>query len=192
MTPPSLLKKIYAHYPKGVTPLVDQQEYERVYARRKRSVRMLKQALEEQWNGFVRTLGEALTRYELDDRTDLFHNKFCYYLDCTAKEGRGLFKIHVLLSVLMPWHSVVVTDFLGLNGTSMMDHDQFCLNDEKRHQQYLENIRMIDALLCSSFRTELVLFRELNKISVPGAYLQTKKANVNMFDLVFTNYFTNF
>lgn len=192
MNPPSLLKKIYDHYPKGLSPLVDQQEYERVYARRKRSVRMLKQVLEEQWNGFVRTLGETLTRYELKDRTDLFHNKFCYYLDCPSKEGRGLFKIHVLLSVLMPWHSIVVTDFLGLNGTAMMDHDQFCLNDERRHQQYEEDIRTIDRLLRAAFQTEPVLFRELNKVQVPGAYLQTKKANVNMFDLVFTNYFTNF
>ncbi|MCF3111295.1 hypothetical protein LL912_21085 [Niabella sp. CC-SYL272] len=184
--------KIYDHYPKGITPLVDRQEYERVYARRKRSVKMLKQALEEQWNGFVQALDEILTRYELKDRTDLFHNKFCYYLDCTSKEGRGLFKIHVLLSVLMPWHSIVVTDFLGLNGTAMMDHDQFCLNDGKRHQQYLKDIGMINYLLRESFQTEMVLFRELNKVPVPGAYLQTKKANVNMFDLVFTNYFTNF
>lgn len=192
MNPPSLLKKIYDHYPKGLTPLVDRQEYEQVYARRKRSVRMLKQALEQQWNGFVRTLGETLSRYELKDRTDLFHNKFCYYLDCPSKEGRGLFKIHVLVSVLMPWHSIVVTDFFGLNGTAMMDHNQFCLNDEKRHQQYKEDIRIIDRLLRVSFQTEPVLLRELNKVQVPGAYLQTKKANVNLFDLVFTNYFTNF
>ncbi|WP_300603108.1 hypothetical protein [Niabella sp.] len=184
--------KIYDHFPKEVTPLADRQEYERVYARRKRSVRTLKEGSMTQWKEFVQLLGENLLRYELKDQTELFHNKFCYYLDCTSKEGRGLFKIHVLLSVLMPWHSIVVTDFLGLNGSAMMDHDQFCLNDEKRHRQYLEDIGMIDQLLRESFQTKAVLFRELNKVPVPGAYLQTKKANVNLFDLVFTNYFTNF
>ncbi|MBZ4188567.1 hypothetical protein [Niabella beijingensis] len=192
MNTSSFLKEVYNHYPKGLTPLVDRQEYEEVYARRKRSVRALKEALGEQWEAFRQALAAGLTRYELNDRTDLFHNKFCYYLDCTSKEGRGLFKIHILLSVLMPWHSIVVTDFLGLNGTAMLDHDQFCLNNETKHRQYLETVKTINRLLGTFFNTRQVLFRELNKVPVPGAYLQTKKANVHLFDLVFTNYFTNF
>lgn len=75
----------------------------------------------------------------------------------------------------MPWHSIVVTDFMEYNGAMLLDHDQFCLNNEAGYRRYQEEIALIDQLLKSHFKTELVLYRDLNKIMMPGAYLKTKK-----------------
>ncbi|AHF17722.1 hypothetical protein [Niabella soli] len=192
MNKTQLVKKVYDYYPKGLTPAADQVGYDRAYARRKRSARIMKERLSPQWEAFMRALKERFPPHQLKDQTELYLNKFCFYLDYASNENRGLFKVHILLSVLMPWHSIVVTDFMEYNGAMLLDHDQFCLNNEAGYRRYQEEIALIDQLLKSHFKTELVLYRDLNKIMMPGAYLKTKKANVNMFDLVFANYFTNF
>lgn len=187
-----LVKRIYDYYPKGLTPALDKAEYDRAYAKRKRSARAMKERRGPQWTSFKQALKEQFPQHNLKDQTALYHNKFCFYLDYTPSENRGLFKIHILVSVLLPWHSIVVTDFFEYNGAMLLDHDQFCLNNEAGHCRYQKEIRIIEELLKAHFHTEPVLYRDLNKIMMPGAYLNTKKANVNMFDLVFANYFTNF
>lgn len=186
------LKEVYRYYPKGKSPFQSKTDYDLIYLNRIKSVQDLKRALAEEWSLFVSAVRERIPGHKVTDQSALFHDKFCNYLDYYPAEGKGLFKVHVLLSVLQPYHTILVTDFLGFDGVKMLDYDEFCINNERRHQQYLEEIRQIQSLLETLFDTKTVYYRDLSKIRVPDVSLKTKKANVNLFDLVFTNYFTNF
>ncbi|ANH82633.1 hypothetical protein A8C56_18110 [Niabella ginsenosidivorans] len=185
-------KEIYRYYPKGRSPFHSKEDYDQIYLNRKKSVQSLKGAIAEEWSTFVNAVRERVPGHVVTDQSALFHDKFCNYLDYYPVEGKGLFKVHVLLSVLQPYHTILVTDFFGFDGVKMLDYDEFCINNETRHQQYLNEIRDIQSLLEKLFDTKTVYYRDLSKIRVPDVSLKTKKANVNLFDLVFTNYFTNF
>lgn len=188
-----LLKKIYTYYPKNC-PVSEEFERTPETKLKLKTINNAKTDFEPQWKKLIHILQEKITGYSLSDESAIYDREFCNYAVYLLSEEDLLFRIHLLVSMLNPYHIILISgyrpidDNLSIIGDFEYVEKNSSLNDVQLIRIKKE-VAIVDCVVKKNIRTEAVKMNELKSIIVPHIEIEDKKmGEVTLFDCLFTTF----
>lgn len=201
-----ILDKIYTYYPKNCRDEEFDSSAETVL--KLAAIQKLKADFKMKWEGVIHSMEDKLIKPSLYshltivDQSAIYDRQFCNYITYSTNNGGLHIRMHLLVSLLHPLHTILVsvfhmsekeppvisdyteiTNYIDIDSIQkeLIENKAVIINNLVTQSLGTKQIKMID------LKNEIVPYIELE---VPDTGVQNRKnGEVTLFDCLFTNFF---
>lgn len=186
-----IVNKVYTYYPKHHSPFSTDYDFTKEVRQKTMHIPQLKAEVRAAWHYLIQCLQQDLDHYGIMDESAAFDKDFCNYLMYNTKSETGLFRVHLLLSVLEPVHAILISLYSGPDNNHIItcDYDEEVITRDGSRQAIMNDVVKVNGRVGEIFKTQEIKMRVLSSIVVQDIATQSKaKGTVTLFDCLFTDH----
>lgn len=186
-----IVTKLYEYFPKDHSPFSNTYSKTKEAQLKDRVIYTLKKDAVHKWNTLINLIEVDLGHSSLVDHTPQLENNFCNYSTCIHVFEKMIFRIHILVCLLEPFHTILVSSYSLPNQNYRLTTSA---RDVSAHINSVDSQAIVTALRCEDinirieqiFQSNFIEMSTLQDVIISDIALQNKnKGTVNLFDCLF-------